>query len=384
MIMRKLITYILLNLFFTSISCQVIKQQGFVYQYHGKDPKTLLVNTQILANDASPAISGNNGMFTLLFSRLNIGDKISGVKINKKNCLIFNQDVVNGWSVRKAPLKLILCNIDLFYSIKRKVKKVSEDSYKEKYAKKCKEYFHLLEQKKISEDQYEKEMTQARILYENTLKKIDEYADLFARIDESEMDKTAQTAMELFKNGEVDKAISLMEKLHPGEKLDSITERRANGDSIRIQAQSEINRLIPPITKAAKIFMDTGMPEKAKQYINEAILADTTIKNRLICMRACIFLKMFCEAEKYSKDILLETNQDSLLVHKEYSLLLHLNLAHSLLFQGKFEEATTIYLKYKSELKQSFLDDFNEFERQDVIPKECDVDVEKIRKLLTE
>lgn len=154
--MRKLITYILLNLFFTSISCQVIKQQGFVYQYHGKDPKTLLVNTQILANDASPAISGNNGMFTLLFSRLNIGDKISGVKINKKNCLIFNQDVVNGWSVRKAPLKLILCNIDLFYSIKRKVKKVSEDSYKEKYAKKCKEYFHLLEQKKISEDQYEK------------------------------------------------------------------------------------------------------------------------------------------------------------------------------------------------------------------------------------
>lgn|SRR5574344_1431507 len=227
-------------------------------------------------------------------------------------------------------------------------------------------------------------MTQARILYENTLKKIDEYADLFARIDESEMDKTAQTAMELFKNGEVDKAISLMEKLHHGEKLDSITERRANGDSIRIQAQSEINRLIPPVTKAAKIFMDAGMPEKAKQYINEAILADTTIKNRLVCMRACIFLKMFCEAEKYSKDILLGTNLDSLLVHKEYSLLLHLNLAHSLLFQGKFEEAKKIYLKYKSELKQSFLDDFNEFERQDVIPKECDVDVEKIRKLLTE
>lgn len=81
--MRKLITYILLNLFFTSISCQVIKQQGFVYQYHGKDPKTLLVNTQILANDAPPAISGNNGMFTLLFSRLNIGDKISGVKISE-------------------------------------------------------------------------------------------------------------------------------------------------------------------------------------------------------------------------------------------------------------------------------------------------------------
>ena len=59
-------------------------------------------------------------------------------------------------------------------------------------------------------------------------------------------------------------------------------------------------------------------------------------------------------------------------------------LAASLLFQSKTKEAEKFYLKFKYELKDVFLDDFAEYERLKIIPKECEADVEKIKKILFE
>ena len=60
------------------------------------------------------------------------------------------------------------------------------------------------------------------------------------------------------------------------------------------------------------------------------------------------------------------------------------NLAAALLFQGKYAEAEKIYRQYKDEQKDSFLDDFKQFAEAGVIPKEYEVDVEKIKKILME
>lgn len=60
------------------------------------------------------------------------------------------------------------------------------------------------------------------------------------------------------------------------------------------------------------------------------------------------------------------------------------NLAAALLFQGKIEEAEKIYRQYKSEFKDGFLDDFAEYERLQVIPKEYMADVERIKAMLQE
>lgn len=59
-------------------------------------------------------------------------------------------------------------------------------------------------------------------------------------------------------------------------------------------------------------------------------------------------------------------------------------LAASLLFQCKTKEAEKFYFKFKYELKDVFLDDFAEYERLKIIPKECEADVEKIKKMLLE
>ena len=86
-----------------------------------------------------------------------------------------------------------------------------------------------------------------------------------------------------------------------------------------------------------------------------------------------IFEKQYTEAENYSKEAL-KVNSTK---HVAYS-----NLAAALLFQGKFQEAEKIYRQYKSELKEGFLSDFEEFSKAGVIPKNREEDVEKIKQLL--
>ena len=60
------------------------------------------------------------------------------------------------------------------------------------------------------------------------------------------------------------------------------------------------------------------------------------------------------------------------------------NLASSLLMQGKYDEAEKLYLLYKNELRDAFLDDFIKFEEIGIIPEEYREDVEKIKRILNE
>ena len=83
----------------------------------------------------------------------------------------------------------------------------------------------------------------------------------------------------------------------------------------------------------------------------------------------------FTEGEHYSLEAL-KVNPDN---HLAYT-----NLAAALLFQGKVEEAEKIYIQYKSVFKDSFLEDFAEFERVGIIPDERKADVERIKAILNE
>ena len=88
-----------------------------------------------------------------------------------------------------------------------------------------------------------------------------------------------------------------------------------------------------------------------------------------------IFEKQYAEAEAYSKEAL-EVDSTK---HIAYS-----NLAAALLFQGKYQEAENIYRQYKSELKEGFFSDFEEFTKAGVIPKNREEEVEKIKRMLNE
>jgi tetratricopeptide (TPR) repeat protein len=89
----------------------------------------------------------------------------------------------------------------------------------------------------------------------------------------------------------------------------------------------------------------------------------------------CMFNKEFSKAEQYAREGLeVDSTQTSI----------YTKLASSLLLQGKYKEAEKIYKKYKSELKESFLSDFEQFEAEGIIPPEYKSDVEMIKELLNE
>ena len=88
-----------------------------------------------------------------------------------------------------------------------------------------------------------------------------------------------------------------------------------------------------------------------------------------------IYLGKYAEAEKQAVEAL---NTD---LSQQW---IFSSLAVSLLFQGKFDDAEEIYCHMKSELKDRFLQDLNDFESTGTIPKERKADVEVIRKMLLE
>ena len=103
---------------------------------------------------------------------------------------------------------------------------------------------------------------------------------------------------------------------------------------------------------------------------------DSYVVMRLGNLSFCeIFLNKYVESEQYAREgLAMDSTQHWIST----------NLAASLLFQGKYTEAEKIYVQYKSELKESFLDDFNKFAEAGVIPKKYEADVEKIKKMLSE
>ena len=88
-----------------------------------------------------------------------------------------------------------------------------------------------------------------------------------------------------------------------------------------------------------------------------------------------IFVGQLTKSEQYAHEALaIDSTQ-----HWIYT-----NLAATLLFQGRYDEAEQIYQQYKDELKDGFLGDFEEYEKAGIIPEERKADVERIRKMLNE
>ena len=105
----------------------------------------------------------------------------------------------------------------------------------------------------------------------------------------------------------------------------------------------------------------------AKTYQNEyaRALNDQSLQG--------IFIGQLEKSEQYAREALsIDSTQ----------IWINSNLAAALLFQGKYEEAEAIYLQYKSELKESFLQSFRDFEAAGVIPEERKNDVKRIEDLL--
>ena len=233
---KKNISFSLFLLLSVTIMAQT--QQGVAYRYNGRNARTPLGNVTISydANKRS-TISAENGTFALTLTGKQMGDRIGQVTVKKREMMVFNQQAVDEWSIRKEPLMLILCNADEFEKQKENLIAIGRREAKKKYDKQKADLEAQLNASKIKEAEYEAALDKAYEEMDRLNKNIGEYAELFARIDESEIDTLAQRAVELFNQGEVEEAIRLFEEGHYMEKLDKAITTSQQADQLMSVAE---------------------------------------------------------------------------------------------------------------------------------------------------
>ncbi len=219
--MKRFVTIILLFLMCFATSAQTINQKGVTYRYNGKNKRTPIGGVYIKAVTANngEVSDESNGTFTLVLNSLQMGSRIGNVRVTKQGMMVFNQQAVDEWNVRKDPLCLILCNADEFQRQKKNLIAIGEQQAKKKYDKKLAELERQNNAKQLKIDEYYNQLDSLEKEYQNALKHMDEYADVFARIDESEADTVTQRAIELFHRGEIEESLRLLEDQNYMEKI---------------------------------------------------------------------------------------------------------------------------------------------------------------------
>ena len=241
--MKLLLSFITTLLLIISAQAQTITQKGITYRYNGKKPRSSIGGVYIKPVSADNGVVSDeaNGTFVMSLKNLQMGSRIGSVRVTKQGMMVFNQQAVDEWSVRKDPLCLILCDANEFQKQKKRLIAIGERQAKKKYDIKLTELKERNEAQKLKIDDYYNKLDSLEKEYQNALKHMDEYADVFARIDESEIDTLAQHAIELFNNGDIEESISMFEKGNYMKKLDDALKIKAQAKELRQVADSVEN-----------------------------------------------------------------------------------------------------------------------------------------------
>ena len=239
--MRKIVIFFMVLLGTCNMLAQsVFVQKGITFRYNGKNPRTPLGGVYVkTATSPNGVVSDeNNGVFFLKLQNVKMGDRLGRATVSKTGLMIFNQQAVDEWSARKEPLKLILCDANQFQKQKNNLISIGRNQAEKKYKKRLAELEKKNKAQQLTLDEYHAKLDSINRDRDNAEKHMEEYADMFARIDESEVDTLAQRAIELFNQGQLEEAIKLFEQGNYLEKLDDALKIKTQAEELRQKADS--------------------------------------------------------------------------------------------------------------------------------------------------
>mgnify|MGYP002764832573 FL=1 len=239
--MRKIVIFFMVLLGTCNVLAQsVFVQKGITFRYNGKNPRTPLGGVYVkTATSPNGVVSDeNNGVFFLKLQNIKMGDRLGRATVSKKGLMVFNQQAVDEWSARKEPLKLILCDANQFQKQKNNLISIGRNQAEKKYKKRLAELEKKNKAQQLTLDEYHAKLDSINRDRDNAEKHMEEYADMFARIDESEVDTLAQRAIELFNQGQLEEAIKLFEQGNYLEKLDDALKVKTQAKELRQKADS--------------------------------------------------------------------------------------------------------------------------------------------------
>lgn len=287
-----------------------IDQLGIAYRYNGKKQRSAIGGVYVKVATSPNGVVSNepNGQFVLKLKGLGMGAPMGLATVTKKGMMVFNKEEVDRWSVQKKPLVLIVCDANEFQKQKDQLIAIGRNQAEKKYKQRMAKLEAQNAKNLLTLEQYYAKLDSIEKEKNNALAHMDEYADLFARIDESEINTIAQKAVDLFKQGYIDEAITLFKKNDPIAKIkksvrirEQAEEMRQLADSADALAQQDIDEN----TKNAKAYIAAlklkNDWEEAGRVLKE--LADALGTYEAICEYAEFALQQnqYAEAETYYK-----------------------------------------------------------------------------------
>lgn len=338
------------------LQAQTVKQQGVTYRYNGKNKRTPIGGVYIKPITAANGVVSDesNGAFTLAFDNLKMGSRIGNVRVTKQGMMVFNQQAVDEWSVRKDPLCLILCNADEFQKQKKNLIAIGESQAKKKYDKKLAELKKQNDAQQLTIDEYYNKLDSLEKEYQNALKHMDEYADVFARIDESEVDTVAQRAIEMFNRGEIEESIHLLEQQNYMEKIKQANRTIEQADAListaehsKSLAEQDKEKYIEGVKTQIAGYKLQNEWNKAKELLKG--LADNLNTYDAICdyVRFCENQKDFNEAEAYCLKCKEQLEKDNEIEENEkirWLIVVLVDLGHIYYRTQRYEKCETVYM----------------------------------------
>ena len=309
--MRKIVIFFMVLLGTCNMLAQsVFVQKGITFRYNGKNPRTPLGGVYVkTATSPNGVVSNeNNGVFFLKLQNIKMGDRLGRATVSKKGLMVFNQQAVDEWSARKEPLKLILCDANQFQKQKNNLISIGRNQAEKKYKKRLAELEKKNKAQQLTLDEYHAKLDSINRDRDNAEKHMEEYADMFARIDESEVDTLAQRAIELFNQGQLEEAIKLFEQGNYLEKLDDALkvktqakELRQKADSAEVLAEKDIEEYKKSIQAQVSAYKMSNEWDKAAELLKG--LADKLQTQDVIWdyARFSQNQNQFAEAETYYK-----------------------------------------------------------------------------------
>lgn len=265
----SLATILLAQTLFT-LGQGTIMQSGVTYRYNGKNQRTPLGKVYIkVAASANGVLSDSvSGRFSLQLPNMKMGSRIGNVTVQKRGMMVFNQQAVDEWSIRQDPLCVILCDKDEFEKQKQNLIAIGQREAQKRYDNKISE----IEAKyKAESEEWFQKISEAENELQNFQKQIGKYAELFARIDLSEVSYTEQRILDLVQQGRIDEAIKTYDDLNLLEKFEEETSSYKSLNKAAQQIEKEkklakrnIEELYAAINRNVSILMFAEETGKAK------------------------------------------------------------------------------------------------------------------------
>ena len=284
-----------------------IDQLGIAYRYNGKKQRTPIGGVYVkVATSPNGVVSDKkNGQFVLKLDGLGMGDPLGMVTVSKRGMVVLNKDEVAKWSVQKKPLVLILCDANEFQKLKDRLVAIGRSQAKKNHKQELAKLEALNAKKQLTLEQYYAKQDSIDKKMEHALAHMDEYANLFARIDESEIDAVSQKAFDLFKQGHIDEAIDLFKKNEQKAKMPSISEKTEKMRQLVDSAESLAQQDIDENMKQAKAYVEAlkykGEWEEAGRVLKELANALGTYEAMMEYADFARRHNQYAEAETYYK-----------------------------------------------------------------------------------